>query len=156
MNEQLRLSKQGADLIQGFESCQLTAYKDVVRPDGTVQWAIGWGHSGLLGNPEVHEGMTITKEKADEIFLNDAKIFENKVRSCVTVTLNQNQFDALVCFAYNVSTAHLKEMIELSRLNEGHYDSVPEALMKYNVSRGRVLRGLTRRRQLEGQLFSRK
>lgn len=154
MNETLHLSENGAKLIKAFESCVLTAYVDTHDSKGNIVWSIGWGHSSALGFPHVQEGMTITQEEADKIFMDDAVIFENKVKRMVTIALNQNQFDALVCMCYNVSTAHFKEMLDISELNKGVYANVPDAMMHYNVSAGRILRGLTRRRKLEGQLFS--
>lgn len=154
MNEDLHLSKNGADLIKSFESCVLTAYVDTHDKNGNIIYSIGWGHSSALGEPHVFEGMTITQEEADNIFMKDAVIFEKKVKKYVTVPLNQNQFDALVCMVYNVSTAHFLEMLINSGLNAGQYDKVPESMLAYNKSAGRVLRGLTKRRTKEGNLFS--
>ena len=154
MNDNLHLGKAGADLIQSFESCVLKSYIDTHDKNGNPVYSIGWGHSNALGNPPVHEGMVITQEEADTIFYNDAKLFENKVKQYVTVPLNQNQFDALVCMVYNVSTDHFKEMLEISGLNQGNYDKVPDAMMHFNISGGRVLKGLTRRRKEEGALFT--
>jgi lysozyme len=154
MNDNLHVGKKGIELIKSFESCVLTAYKDTIDSHGNIVYSIGWGHSNALGNPQVTKGMVITQEEADKIFLQDAVIFENKVKKYVTVALNQNQFDALVCMIYNVSTAHFLEMLKLSGLNEGHYDHVSAAMMHYNVSNGRILRGLTRRRTEEGNLFN--
>ena len=153
MNENLHLGKAGEKLIKSFESCVLKAYVDTHDSHGNPVYAIGWGHSSNLGSPHVDRDMKITQEEADKIFLNDAKIFEDKVRKYVTVSLNQNQFDALVCMVYNVSTSHFVEMIKISGLNEGHYNHVPDAMMHYNVSGGRILKGLTRRRREEGALF---
>lgn len=154
MNEALTLGKKGADLIKSFESLVLKAYVDTHDKEGKPIYAIGWGHTATLGNPVVTKDMFITEKEANEIFLRDAKIFEKKVKDNVKVPLNQNQFDALVCMAYNVRTSNFKEMIELSGLNNGVYDKVPQAMMKYNVANGRVLKGLTRRRKEEGELFS--
>jgi len=153
MNDDMHLGKVGEELIKSFESCVLKAYIDTYDTHGNAVYSIGWGHSNSLGDPKVTAGMVITNEQAEQIFRKDAEIFENKVKKYVTVTLNQNQFDALVCMVYNVSTAHFLEMIKISGLNEEHYDNVPDAMMHYNVSGGRILRGLTRRRTEEGALI---
>lgn len=153
MNENLHLSHVGGNIIKSYESLQLKAYVDTIK-HGLPDWAIGYGHTNSLGAPEVHEGMVIDEQQADEIFYRDALIFEKKVKNLIFVPLTQNQFDALVCFAYNASTDHFKEMLANSKLNEGVYDKVPEALMKYVVSRGRTLRGLIRRRKEEGDLWN--
>jgi lysozyme len=153
MNDDLHISDVGANLIQGFESLQLKAYIDTKDKHGDPIYAIGWGHAGSIDNVKITSDTTITEDEAKKLFFEDAKIYEDKVKKYVTVPLNQNQFDALVCMAYNVSTAHFVEMLEISELNKGIYDKVPDAMLHYNISGGRILRGLTRRRKEEGVLF---
>lgn len=155
MNDDLYLGKAGTALIQSFESCQLEAYVDTREKDGTPRWAIGFGHTRSAGPPMVTAGMKITREDADAIFKMDMAAFEQKVKRLVKVPLNQNQFDALCSAAFNMSTAHFTEMLEDSRLNAGNYAGVAPALMKFDVSQGRQLKGLTRRRREEGELFNR-
>ena len=152
-NEDLHLGKAGEELIKSYESLVLKAYVDTHDKQGSPIYAIGWGHAGSINGEKIVIDQTITKEEAEKLFLEDAKIYEKKVRQFVNVPLNQNQFDALVCMAYNVSTAHFEEMVKISELNKGMYDKVPDAMMHYNVADGRILRGLTRRRKEEGQLF---
>lgn len=155
-NEKLKLGAAGAELIKSFESCVLKAYVDTHDSKGNEVYAIGWGHTSALGNPHVHKDMVITQKQADEIFLNDATIFENKVKHYVKVPLTQNQFDALVCCCYNVSTKHFEELIKTSQINKGVYDKMPDALMVWVKSGDKVLRGLVRRRKAEGALWSKK
>lgn len=154
MNENLHLGKAGEELIKSFESLVLKSYIDTHDKSGNPIFAIGWGHAGSIDGKKIEAGQTITEEQAEALFLQDAKIYEDKVKKLVTVPLNQNQFDALVCMAYNVSTAHLQEMINISELNKGIYEKVPDAMMHYNVADGRILKGLTRRRKEEGVLFT--
>lgn len=154
MNEALHLGAAGAALIKSFESCQLKAYIDTTEKDGSPRWAIGYGHTRSAGPPIVTEGMTITQEDADAIFLMDMEAFEKKVKNHVTVALNQNQFDALCSAAFNMSTDHFKAVLTISKLNQGNYAGVADALMMFNKSQGRELRGLTRRRGEEAALFN--
>lgn len=155
-NENLHISKAGEDIIKEFESLQLKAYIDTKDKHGEPIYAIGWGHAGKIGDKKITADTIITEEEAEKLFLEDMKIYENKVKQYITVPLNQNQFDALVCMAYNVSTAHFLEMIAHSEINKGIFDKVGDAMMHYNVANGRILKGLTRRRKLEANLFNKK
>ena len=83
----------GLALIKRFESCRLTAYLD---QHGIP--TIGWGHTG----PEVHMGLVWSQAEADAVMLTDLHTVVNAIMRHVDVALNQNQFDALVSFIYNV------------------------------------------------------
>lgn len=155
-NANLRISKDGEDIIKEFESLQLEAYLDTKDKNGEPIYAIGWGHTGLVDGQKIVKGQKITEAKAEELFLEDMQEFERKVKHWVQVPLTQNQFDALVSMAYNVATANFVRMIEISELNKGIYEKVPDAMLHFNVSMGRILKGLTRRRKMEGTLFARK
>ena len=89
----MKVSDNGLALIKKFEGCRLTAYADV----GGV-WTIGWGQTG----PDVVEGLTITQAQADARLRAEVDRFAEGVLSGLKVPVNQNQFDALVSFAYNV------------------------------------------------------
>ena len=152
LNEDLHLGAKGSALIKSFETFVPTSYVDTREADGTPRY--GWGHTRSAGPPNVKQGMRITLEEADAIFLNDMIEFEAKLKHFVEVPLNQNQFDALCSACFNLSTIHFVEMIRLSKLNEGDYAGVAPALLKYNSSQGRILKGLIRRRTEEGNLFN--
>jgi lysozyme len=72
----------------------------------------------------------------------------------VTTPLSQNQFDALVSWVYNLGGGNLKASTLLKVLNSGDFNGVPAQLMRWNKAGGKVLEGLTRRRQAEADLFS--
>ena len=91
-----RVSPEGIALIHSFESCKLTAYPDPGSVDGKP-WTIGWGSTG----PGIAKGVVWTQEQADARFAADLGRFEKAVALMAPVT-TQNQFDALVSFAYNV------------------------------------------------------
>lgn len=143
----MKLGANGARLIKNYEGLRLTAYKPVAAEP---YYTIGYGHMG----PDVKRGMVITKERADQLFLQDVKRFEAAVNQFVTVPLNQNQFDALVSFAYNVGVHNFKTSSVARFLNQRRYDLVPARLNLWvRGANNVVLAGLVRRRREEGQLF---
>jgi GH24 family phage-related lysozyme (muramidase) len=142
----MKLSDNGKKLIHGFEGIRLKAYKAV--PTETY-WTIGYGHYGS----DVKEGMTITKEKANELFEKDIARFEKAVNEAVKVEINQNMFDALVSFSYNVGVGAFQTSTLLEKLNKGDFIGASEEFKRWNKSSGKVLNGLVRRRTMEMELF---
>ena len=140
----MKTSQKGIDLIKHFEGCELKAYK---CPAGV--WTIGYGH--IKG---VQEGDVITEQQADEMLVEELNEYENYINTLVTVPLNQNQYDALVSWVYNLGSSNLNSSTLLKVLNSGDYAGVPEQIMRWNKAGGKVLEGLTRRRQSEADLFS--
>lgn len=142
-----KISSEGLALVKHFESLFLKAYK---CPAGV--WTIGWGHTGLQHNDgTVYAGRTITEAKAEELLAYDMHQFEERVSALVKVPLTQNQFDALVSFDFNTGALHKSTL--LKRLNARDYSGAADQFLKWTRAGGRVLRGLTRRRQSERNLF---
>lgn len=139
----MKTSQNGINLIKRFEGCVLTAYK---CPSGA--WTIGYGHTN-----GVKHGMKITQKQADTYLKLDLKTYENYVNKYVKVTLNQNQFDALVSFTYNCGGGALKGSTLLKKLNNGDYSGAANELLRWNKSKGKILNGLTKRRKAEKELF---
>jgi len=98
--------------------------------------------------------MTITKAQGEAILKKDLKKYEKAVNDYVRVQLTQEQFDALVSFCYNVGPGNFKKSSVLRYVNARRFDDVPSRLMLWNKAGGKVLRGLTRRRAAEGELWS--
>lgn len=140
----MKTAQKGLELIKHFEGCELTAYK---CPAGV--WTIGYGH--IKG---VSEGMTITQEQAEQMLLDELVEYENYINELVLVDLSQNQFDALVSWVYNLGPSNLRSSTLLKVLNSGDYNGVPAQIMRWNKAGGKVLEGLTRRREAEARLFS--
>jgi|TARA_B110000240_G_C13421618_1_gene419739 lysozyme len=140
----MKISKNGLDLIKHFEGCELEAYK---CPAGV--WTIGYGHIKTAV-----EGMTITQHQADEMLIEEMNEYEGYINNSVRVDLTQNQFDAMVSWVYNLGSGNLNASTLLKVLNSGDYAGVPEQLLRWNKAGGRVLEGLTRRRQAEADLFA--
>lgn len=144
----MRASENGINLIKQFEGCRLTAYQDSVGV-----WTIGYGWTQPVDGKPVGKGMTITQQKADDLLKQGVIQYENGVNSLVKVQLNQNQFDALVDFAYNLGVNALKGSTLLKKLNAGDYAGAANEFTKWNKAGGKELAGLTRRREAEKSLF---
>lgn len=139
------ISSQGLSLIKHFEGCRLTSYRDI----GGVL-TVGYGHTG----PDVFFGQTITQARADELLQKDLQRFERGVLDLVKVDLAQQQFDALVSFAFNVGLNALSSSTLLSLLNRGApVATVAAEFLRWNKVDGKPVEGLTRRRTAEKDLF---
>ena len=139
----MKTSLEGIDLIKHFEGCELEAYK---CPAGV--WTIGYGH--IKG---VQEGDVITEQQADDMLVEELEEYESYIHNLVSCPLNQNQFDALVSWVYNLGSSNLQASPLLKVLNAGDYAGVPAQMLRWNKAGGKVLEGLTRRRQAEADLF---
>ena len=135
----MRTGKAGINLITQFEGCRLTAYR---CPAGV--WTIGYGHT-----QGVEQGQTITKAQAARLLAEDLDRYEDRVNKYYDrYRWTQNEFDALVSFAYNVGS--------IDKLTAGGTRSrqeIANKMLLYNKANGKVLAGLTRRRQAERELF---
>ena len=143
IGEIMKISENGLSLIKHFEGCELQAYK---CPAGV--WTIGYGHIKTA-----HEGKVITQEQADEMLVEEMEEYEGYINKAVKVELNQNQFDAMVSWVYNLGNGNLGASTLLKVLNMGDYAGVPAQMLRWNKAGGKVLEGLTRRRQAEADLF---
>ena len=145
----MKISEKGLSMIERFEGCLLKASNKL---DGV--WTIGYGQTGSYYGKRVRRGMTTTKALA-HAWLRDhsIKTYEDAVTQAVKMPLNQNQFDALVSFAYNVGVGALKQSTALRKLNAGDYAGAADALTMWTKYNGKVLAGLVRRRKEERALF---
>jgi lysozyme len=152
----MNISGEGAALIKLFESCRLEAYPD--PGTGDRPWTIGWGHTG----PEVVPGLVWTQEQADNQFAIDVSSFVNDVNWLIEgYECTQNQFDALVSFAYNVGpdidddeiAEGLGDSTLLKLFMRGDIDGAADQFLLWKRAGGRAMRGLLYRRQCERALF---
>ena len=137
------INREGLELIKRFEGCKLRAY---VCAGGRL--TIGFGSTG----PHVKPGMTITQEQADELLRSDLRRFEDYVSErCAPAT--DNQFSALVSFAFNVGENALATST-LRRMHlEGNHEGAAGQFKRWNKAGGRVLKGLVTRRAAEEALY---
>lgn len=144
----MQTSSAGRVAITQREGVVLTAYKDSV---GIL--TIGVGHTSAAGKPTVTPGMKITKAEADEILSRDLATFEKAVNDAVKVSLNQNEFDALVSLAFNIGGGAFKKSTLVKRLNAGDRAGAANAFLMWNKAGGKTLQGLVNRRKAERLQF---
>lgn len=138
----MKISAEGLALIKSFEGCKLTAYKAVSTEK---YYTIGYGHYGA----DVKKGMKITQAQADAYLVSDLAKFEAKVEKYNSkYHFNENQFSALVSFAYNVGSID-----QLTANGTRTIAQISAKFTAYNKSGGKVLAGLTKRRNAEKALF---
>lgn len=145
----------GVNLIKSFEGCKLTAYKPVPTEQ---YYTIGWGHYG----PDVKKGMSISQTQADNLLLQDLKEYEgylNNFLNSYNISISQEQYDALLSFTYNLGNQWVKtptfqlKTILINGANNSTSEQIRTAFTNWNKAGGKVLAGLTRRRNAEAELF---
>ena len=148
MNEHLKVSAEGLEHITKWEGLMLKRY---ICPAGKP--TIGVGHVILPGE----NYQEITKEQAIEILAKDVERFEKAVKKHITVSLNQNQFDALVSFIFNTGEGGIINTGVQKAVNSSDFASVPAKLEEWSKFRVngvmKVNKGLLNRRKSEAQLF---
>jgi len=151
----MQLDDSGKNLIKGFEGLRLKAYQDVAGV-----WTIGWGSTRYANGTTVKQGdVLLNRECADDLFDRTLAPFEDVVNRAVKVPLSQNQFNALVDFAYNEGDGALKISTLLKKLNAGEYQAAAEQFLAWDevtdpaTGKKVVNEDLVKRRQKERALF---
>lgn len=143
----MKPSEKAEELIEQFEGCKLDAYQDQAGV-----WTIGIGHT-----KGVTPGMKITGETAGLLLLEDLDVSVDAINAAVKVPLNQNQFDALCSFVFNLGAGSLRSSTLLKLINSSRFDLAAEEFPKWNKIRiNGVLtpsEGLLRRRLAEKDLL---
>jgi len=145
-----QINAQGLDHIKRWEGLRLRAY---LCPGGA--WTIGYGHTTAAGAPAVVKGMVIDEQQAEALLLQDLQHYEAAVARLISAPLADNQFSALVSFAYNIGAAAFAKSRLPALINAGHYQAVPGELMRYVYAGGKRLEGLVNRRAAEAGLWAR-
>jgi len=161
------INQAGLDLVKSFEgipdgdptTVNIDPYLD---PIGI--WTIGWGHAIRVGNDylrgrenrkaamDLYPG-GITLAQAEQLLRGDLMDSCRDVESLVDVPLTDNQFGALVSFTFNLGRGNLAKSTLLKKLNAGDYAGAAAEFPKWNKAGGKVLKGLTARREAEAELF---
>ena len=139
----MQLSKTGIELLKHFEGCELKAYQDSVGV-----WTIGYGHT-----KGIYEGLEITQSEAEKMLVDELPEYEGYITDKVVPILQQHEFDALVCWVYNLGPTNLSSSTMLKKLNAGEFKEVPFQMKRWDKAGGQPLLGLTRRRNAEALLF---
>jgi GH24 family phage-related lysozyme (muramidase) len=142
----MNISQAGIDLIKKFEGCRLKAYKAV---KSEIYYTIGYGHYGS----DVKEGQVITQAEANSLLEMDLRKFVLGVNALLKVPVNQNQFDALVSFAFNCGVGALQKSTLLKYINKNDFKSAVNEFEKWVHAGGKILNGLVNRRAAEKALF---
>jgi lysozyme len=137
-------SERGMQLTQESEGCVLTAYQDQVGV-----WTIGYGHTG----PTVVRGETITQDQADQLLASDVAGAVACVNGGVISDINQNQFDAMVDFTFNLGNHAFLTSTLLKLVNQNDFDGAALEFVKWDHAGGKVNMGLLKRREAEVALF---
>ena len=145
----MKTSKAGLDLIKQFESFRAAPY---LCSAGVP--TIGYGTTVYPNGIKVKlSDQKITQQLAETFLQHHVNAIEKDVLSLVKVPLTQNQFDALVSFAYNVGLGAFRDSTLLKLLNSGDIDGTSKQFERWNKAGGKVSNGLTRRRNAEKALF---
>ena len=132
------------ELIKRFEGCRLEQYNDVAGLK-----TIGIGH--LIKPGESFD--TLTQDEADVLLMADLAQFEQCVSNLVRVPINQNEFDALVSFAFNLGCRALQNSTLLKMVNIANFESAANEFLRWDFAGGKKVKGLTNRRIAEREKF---
>lgn len=148
----MKINSKGIDLIKSFEGLVLKAYVD--PGTGGEPITIGYGTTIYPDGKKVKMGDKCTQDEAYSYLVHDVNEFAAKVNPLIKMNLSENQFNALVSFAYNCGVGNLKNSTLLRKVNANTADkSIELEFLKWNKAGGKVMNGLTRRRQAESKLY---
>lgn len=138
----------GRDIIKLSEGLSLQAYPDPAT--GDVPWTIGWGHTG----PDVHKGLKITRDQAEDLLARDLARFEDGVAEMCPVATD-NQFAAMVSLSFNIGLSNFRTSTLRRMHNEGNHAGAAGQFARWSRAGGKVMRGLVKRRAAEAELYAR-
>lgn len=145
----MEVNKAGRDLIKQFEGCKLKAYK---CPAGL--WTISWGLTFYPDGTKVKEGDVITQQQAEDYFNAIVDDFAKGVDVLIKSNVSENNFSALVSFAFNVGMGNFRRSTLLRKVNANPKDpSIKAEFQKWTRANNVVLKGLVRRREAEAKLY---
>lgn len=145
----MTINKASLDLIKEFEGFRAKAYKDAVGV-----WTIGYGvtaNAGVGISPSA--GMVISEAEAEWYLQKAVDKCAASISPAITAPINENQFGAFVSLAYNIGPSAFKKSAALRHFNAGNTAAAAGAILFWEKAGGKVLRGLTRRREAERKLF---
>jgi|SRR5882757_4634226 len=146
----MKINLDGIELIKSFEGCKSIPYRCLAGI-----WTVGWGHTGddvFLNGIE----KKYSQQEIDDLFFKDISFFEKGVSKLLICNINENQFSALISFAFNLGLNALEESTLLKNLNA---NMIPNIVARKEFPRwifvnGKENKGLRRRRMAELSLFT--
>lgn len=150
----MQISETGINLIKQLEGCRLQAYDDFTgKPVGFSDvvkgtLTIGVGHTGK----DVTKGLVISEERASELLKNDIKNVEKTINEVVKVPLNQNQYDALCCFVFNIGCSAFRDSTMLKLINTNQFAKAADCFKDWHRGNN-IPHLLDNRRKKEKELF---
>ena len=145
----MKVNKQGIQLVKSFEGCFLNAYLCPAKV-----WTIGYGNTKYQNGTAVKQGDKITQEQAETLLSDILAEFSKDVSKLIKVELNDNQFSALVSFAFNLGVGALSKSTLLKKVNANPNDkTIENEFMRWVSAGGKKLNGLVRRRTAESKLY---
>ena len=145
----MKTSEKGIDLLKILEEGKGFSSKSYLCPAG--KRTIGYGHV-ILPDDNIIE--PITEDQAEDILEKDVNAAEDAINKYVKVPLTQNQFDALVCFVFNVGRTNFKTSTLLKFINEQLWDKIPKQFMRWVYHDKTLIKGLENRRKIEVRLWN--
>ena len=143
----MKTSEKGIDLLKILEEGKGFSSKSYLCSAG--KRTIGYGHV-ILPDDNIIE--PITEDQAEDILEKDVSAAESAINKYVKVPLTQNQFDALVCFVFNVGKTNFKTSTLLKFINEQLWDKIPKQFMRWVYHDKKLIKGLENRRKIEIRL----
>ena len=145
----MNIGDRGLDLIRAFEGFRADPYLDAVGVP-----TIGYGSTYYPDGQRVRlTDPPISEPEARRLMQATLAEFEDGISAALQVDVTQSQFDALVCWAFNVGVSAAQQSTLMHRLNAGDVQGAADQFLRWNRAGGQVLRGLTRRREAERALF---
>ena len=160
VSEDFSISEPGLNLLKSIESLATRPYDDQTGRDIST-WVkgatIGYGHLIARSDWDKYKN-GISAATAEALFKNDLQPYVDSVNGHVKAQISQQQFDAMVILAFNIGTRGFASSSVLKLVNDPdahtNYASLEDAWMAWNKSQGKVMRGLTHRRQAEWKIYS--
>lgn len=145
----MNIGDRGLDLIRAFEGFRADPYLDAVGVP-----TIGYGSTYYPDGQRVRlTDPPISEPEARRLMQATLAEFEDGISAALRVGVTQSQFDALVCWAFNIGVSAAQNSTLMKKLNSGDYSGAADQFLRWNKAGGVVLRGLTRRREAERELF---
>lgn len=147
----MKISQAGIDLIKQFEGYRGDAYPDPAT--GAEPWTIGYGTTIYPNWSKVKKGDKASQKEAEIYLRHDVEKFESGVSALLMVPTTQSQFDAMVSLAYNIGLGNFRSSTLLKKHNAKCWSCAAGQFLVWNRAAGKVMNGLTRRRNAERAMY---